>query len=209
MARSPAEQWREAIRATVVDLFPELGRGLHLPIRARVKKVKAVQAGKSNRQGYRYSVTVRPLNRDGSEAKPDIPDVPIPKLWGGPGGRGVFALPAEGSTVALVFDYGDPALPRIVDILPEGQDVPAAALDELLIQQGASTWISIKPDGTIVIEAPNILVGDGSTEPIPLGQALLDWLNNHVHLGNLGGPTSTATQPGLAIQLLSQQHTIK
>ena len=210
MARSPADVFKEAIRRAVTDLFPELGRGTHVTIRAKVVKVDAVAAGKSTRRKYGYSATVMPLTRKGKLGKLTIPDVPIDKIWGGAGGRGIYALPSVGTIVRLGFDYGDPALPYIAGVLTEDQDMPAAGIGELVIQQGANTWVKIKADGSIVLESSaGIFIGDGATEPIPLGTALLDWLNSHVHLGNLGGPTSAATVAGLPLTLLSGKHKVK
>ena len=210
MARSPADVFKETIRRAVNDLYPELGRGTHVTIRAKVVKVDAVAAGKSTRRKYGYSATVRPLTRKGKLTTLHIPDVPIDKIWGGTGGRGIYALPSVGTIVRLGFDYGDPALPYIAGILTEDQDMPAAGIGELVIQQGGSTWVKIKAGGEIVLESgAGIFIGDGATEPIPLGTALLNFLNAHVHTGNLGNPTSPPTILGLPATLLSSTHKVK
>lgn len=174
MGRSPHEKWREAIRRTVLDLFPELERGLHLPIRAKVVAVLPVAAGGSSREHYGYSAAVQPLRPDGSEdtGRPIIPDVPLPKIWGGPGGRGIYALPAVGSIVRLAFDYGDPTLPHIAAVLPEGEDNADAMLNELVIRWSSTSEIRMKPDGTVAItSATGVLIG-GADNAQALGDGL-------------------------------------
>ena len=210
MAQSPADKFKEAIRRAVTDLFPELGRGTHTTIRARVVKVDAVAAGKSTRRKFGYSATVRPLTRRGKETALHIPDVPIEKIWGGPGGRGIYAPPAVGTIVRLGFDYGDPAQPFIAGVLTEDQDMPAVAADELVIQQDGTAWLKIKADGSIVLESgAAIFIGDGASEAIPLGTALLNWLNLHVHTGNAGNPTSPPTVLATPALVLSPKNKVK
>ena len=42
------------------------------------------------------------------------------------------------------------------------------------------------------IEAEKIKLGVGATESLVLGQKFMELFNGHVHLGNMGAPTSAA-----------------
>jgi len=53
--------------------------------------------------------------------------------------------------------------------------------------------IRTEKDGIILDTIDEVLLGSsGSPHPVPLGDLLLDWLDNHQHIGNLGSPTSPA-----------------
>jgi phage baseplate assembly protein V len=69
--------------------------------------------------------------------------------------------------------------------------------------------VHLKADGSVVVTGTSILIGAGAGEAIPLGDAVLAWLNGHTHLGNLGYQTSAPTVPGVAAELLSQQHKVE
>lgn len=207
---SAAARLKRIFRSLLAELLPEVARGRHVPFRAKVLSVQPMAAGRSDALTPRYVATVKPLAPDGQEdpRRPAIAGVAIQTLWAGPSGEGLFRLPGVGSIVRVGFDYGDPSLPVILGVLTEGQQVPAAALGELVIQAGPATWIRCKADGKVVIEAPEIWAGDGATEPIPLGTQLRAWLDAHVHLGNLGGPTSPPTVLTTPV-IVSAQHKVK
>lgn len=72
--------------------------------------------------------------------------------------------------------------------------------------------INIKPDNNIVIKtkdnviidhAKTIELGKGATEKVVLGDSFMQLFNQHIHVGNLGSPTSPPVVPMTPSQHLS------
>ena len=80
-------------------------------------------------------------------------------------------------------------------IMPFTQSMPETDANSLIIAKtDLSSKVVLTDDGKIVIEAGDILIGDGATEGIPKGTSLKDWLDNHVHpyaWGDSGGSGDT------------------
>lgn len=79
--------------------------------------------------------------------------------------------------------------------------------------------VNLNASTKVVVEAPNIEIGEGSTEHIVLGDALLTWITTHInsvfnaHIHPTGvGPSGPPVTPGTApsgADILSPAHTVK
>lgn len=68
--------------------------------------------------------------------------------------------------------------------------------DDLFIgKKDGSIYITLKNNGDIIIEGSNVKIGENATESIPLGDSLKTWLDNHVHTGGTGTPTTSSPNP--------------
>ena len=63
-----------------------------------------------------------------------------------------------------------------------------------IIHKGSGTKIIMK-ENEIIIESDTVKLGDGATEAVIKGDSFQAGYNSHVHLGNLGYPTTTPTTP--------------
>jgi hypothetical protein len=117
-------------------------------MRARVVKGGPTEGGKAELLAPRYVVDVQPLLPDGGDdpSWPVLSDVEVPVLWAG-AQRGVFGLPAPGSIVRLGFYYDDPSQPYVDGVLAYGWDVPAVAVDELVLAVNVNVRVRLTPDG--------------------------------------------------------------
>lgn len=62
----------------------------------------------------------------------------------------------------------------------------------------------INCENTIINHSSSIELGEGATEKVVLGDSFMSFFNSHVHIGNLGAPTSPPTSP-FTPSLLSQK----
>jgi phage baseplate assembly protein V len=121
-----------------------------------------------------------------------------------------FTSVPEAGAEGIALAVGGSAGHRVVIALDDRRyRKTGLAAGEVAVYHKSGSSLHFKADGSCVIEATNFLIGAGAAEPIPLGDALLAWQNNHVHLGNLGYPTGVPTVPGLAATLLSAQHKVE
>lgn len=68
--------------------------------------------------------------------------------------------------------------------------------DDMFIgKKDGSCYITLKNNGDIIIKSDNIKLGENATEGIPLGNTLKNWLDNHVHVGGTGTPTTSSPSP--------------
>lgn len=160
---------KTALRRLVEALWPELAHRTHLPHKARVVAVRS-GAGVAGPPGSpRYSVDLEPLTVDGKPdpSRPLLRDVPLDVPWIG-GGRGVYALPEVGAIVRVAYYEGNPAYPYVDGVLSEGKAVVQVEPGEYLIQQDTDTWVRLKPDGEIEVQAaPGVVLRlkpDGTVE---------------------------------------------
>ncbi len=66
--------------------------------------------------------------------------------------------------------------------------------DLTIMNKEHGSKVILKSDGSIVIDADSIELGDGATEGVPLGATLKDWLDSHTHISaTSGSPTSAPT----------------
>ena len=70
-----------------------------------------VRASAADADGYR--VTVEPLTGTGEPTGQTLPDLPLDPLWLGADGTGVFAPPAEGRIVAIIWAGGSSGHPIV------------------------------------------------------------------------------------------------
>ena len=66
--------------------------------------------------------------------------------------------------------------------------------DPTLMDVPVPTTTVTLTDGAVEIDSPTVIMNNG-VQPMVRGQALVEWLTNHVHLGNLGAPTTPPVQP--------------
>lgn len=63
--------------------------------------------------------------------------------------------------------------------------------DLTIMNKEHGSKVTLKSDGSIVIDATSIELGDGATEGVPLGASLKTWLDSHTHISaTSGSPTS-------------------
>lgn len=121
----------------------------------------------------------------------------------------------EGDTVVVVFAQRDidaimhgeeGATDRVLDlndaIIVGGMTLfadplpDANAEDMIIARSDMTTKIVIDPDGKVTIEAAGgLYLGGGSTEGVPLGAQLKQWLDNHTHDYTDDGVTRTTAPP--------------
>ncbi len=138
---------KELLKLAIEKIAPDLRKTMALPRRAKVMEVKPA--------GGTYVCSVQAVLNDGSPDPdaPLIPNVEIPTVWAGPN-RGVVCPPTVGEYCDLVFYDGDLNYPHITNFRPS--EAPEAELDSLMIQHSPGIRLGFKPDGTVIIEAPNI-----------------------------------------------------
>jgi phage gp45-like len=121
-----------------------------------------------------------------------------------------FTSVPEAGAEGIALAVGGSAGHRVVIALDDRRyRKTGMAAGEVAVYHKSGSYLHLKADGSIVIEATNILVGQGAGEPIPLGDVLLAWLNAHSHLGNLGYPTGAPLVPALAVDVLSAKHKVE
>lgn len=49
---------------------------------------------------------------------------------------------------------------------------------------------TVTASGNAILEGSQISLGQGASQPVPLGTVLNTWLSTHMHTGNMGAPTS-------------------
>lgn len=155
-----ARELKAAIATLVRALVPE-ATGPRGPIVARVTAIRTA-GGQMDALEPRYSVDVQPQLAAGGDdpAMPEIPDVPMPVLWAGPG-RGVYCQPAVGALVRIGFEYGDWHRPYIESVTGYGFEAPATTQGAFVIRSGAAR-IEIGVDGSIDVTGSKVrLCGGG------------------------------------------------
>lgn len=210
---SPSKRFRRVISAMLGELFPEIAGARHVPFRARVLAVKPVAAGVSTLAAPRYTAVLQPLRVDGSidDAQPVMMDVPIQALWAG-NGAAFFRLPEVKSIVRVAFDYGDPSLPVILGTVTERQTVPDAAVGELVIQQGPTASIRIKPTGAMVLRftpGAKLSAGNGVVELLAVLDEFIGYVESAITFSNGGGPTGPPNNAALLTAIRAKLAAIK
>lgn len=81
-------------------------------------------------------------------------------------------------------------------IMPFTQTLPDEHIEDLVIaKDDFTTKIVVKEDGEIIIQGGKVYLGsEDAEEGIPLGNALKQWLDNHVHPYS-GGTTESPSNP--------------
>ena len=135
---------RDAIKAILLELLPELSGGLHLDRYARVLAA-ADQPGEGatcERFRPRYAVDLEILGPDmePDAAFPRYTAVPLPVGLGAGLESGSFFFPEPGALCVIGFAYGRPDHPVIRQIYPLGASLPAVAPGETLLQQSATVY---------------------------------------------------------------------
>jgi dihydroxyacetone kinase DhaKLM complex PTS-EIIA-like component DhaM len=132
------------LKRLVLRAFPELG-GRHL---TRLGIVVAIPDPPDDEQGTdrfrpRYAVDVQLLTPQGEpdEARPVLQGLPLPTHGG------LYAFPELGQRVRVGFDYGLPSHPYIVNVIHEGQALPALLPGERLWWHSADSWYRIDSKG--------------------------------------------------------------
>ncbi len=145
---------RETIKRLVLQLFPELSGGYHLPRYAEVLAVADAPAAGDLADDFRprYAVDLQVLNEHGA-ADPAVPvlyAVPLPVAVCGGAEMGQFGFPQRGTVVMLQFVYGSPNKPAITAIYPHGGAMPACANGELVTQQRSGVQQRIDAEGNML-----------------------------------------------------------
>jgi hypothetical protein len=104
--------------------------------------------------------------------------------------KGVMPLPA-----ALRANYPK----RSGFVTPGGHQLIFDDSGSVLIKANGGNAIEFKPDGSIVLTAP-MIAGDGASELMVLGNALMTLFNTHTHPTGVG-PSGPPTQPMTAVHL--------
>ena len=193
-----ADGLKGAIRRLVEAFWPELHHRTHTPHKARVVKVRSKPGVAGPPGECLYSVDLEPLTVDGQPdpTRPFLEDVPLDVPWIG-GGRGVYALPEVGAIVRVAYYEGNPAYPYVDGVLSEGKAVVRVEPGEYLVQKDADTWVRLKPDGEIEVQAaPGVvfrLKPDGTVEL--LGTAVVRVDAPRVELAGGGPPVARVGDP--------------
>jgi hypothetical protein len=67
-----------------------------------------------------------------------------------------------------------------------------------------SSDITIKSSTKVIIDQADVIeLGEGATERVILGDSFTEFFNNHIHIGNMGAPTSPPSIPSTPILHLS------
>lgn len=193
-----SEAITQALRRMVETFFPELSGRYHLPHKGRVVAVRS-SAGTAGPPGSPlYSVDVEPLRPDGSPdpARPLLKDVPLDVPWVG-NGRGVYALPEVGAIVRIAYYDGNPAFPYVDGILSQGKVVVRVEPGEYLVHQDGDTWVRIRPDGTVEVQARGgVRLRLGSDGTVDLeGTAVVRVNAPRVELAGGGPPVARVGDP--------------
>jgi uncharacterized protein involved in type VI secretion and phage assembly len=104
----------------------------------------------------------------------------------------------------LMMDYKETQ----INILPDNSIIiqnPNGDKVELLndgnITVETSTNVTVKSPEVIIDAAQKIELGKGATEDVVLGNSFMALFNSHVHIGNLGAPTTPSVTPMTPTQL--------
>lgn len=132
----------KAIARVIKRKYPELNRGWHLPLFARVVDQLGGLKGEtvSEEKPY-YSVSVQLLTAslDADHDVPVIEDVLVPLNVGG-AQRGLWGKPTAGTIVELAFAYGSPAHPFVRSVMPHGLKTPSMGANDQRWQQSEQTF---------------------------------------------------------------------
>jgi hypothetical protein len=140
----------ESIKRIVLNQFPELSAGHHLPRMAEVVGVR-----ESPKLGDvcdefrpRYAVDIQVLDEHGQPDKafPVLRDVPLPVPTAGHE-AGFFSMPEKGCHVEMGFAYGNPNKPIIRSIHPHERSLPAVEVGEQRWQFGPESFQNVDKDG--------------------------------------------------------------
>ncbi|MDD5598556.1 MAG: hypothetical protein PHV82_11480 [Victivallaceae bacterium] len=205
---------KNMIRKIVLRLWPELGSGAHLPQLAIVVGVPDPPANGETHSHERpfYAVNCRLLKKDFSidADMPVMRDVPV-AMTGAAAGRGLAALPGEGTIVEIAFAFGCQSKPFIRTVLPFGMQLPAIDKRAMRLQQSAASFQEVdaagnwtrQTSGSIsdqaknisgaasaewTAKAPKVWIGNASDNALKIDSdlmaalmAALDTLSSHTH----------------------------
>jgi len=169
MADFDVRAFKRLLKQVIETIAPDLRRNMALP---RLAKVTAVKPA-----GGTYVCSLQPVlnDRRPDPDAPVIPDVEIPIIWAGPD-RGLVCPPKVDEYCVVGFYDGDPNSPFIINFRPSS--APAAELDSLMIQHSPGVRLGFKPDGTVLVEAPNIeakatghIKAEAATAEVTVGQS--------------------------------------
>lgn len=77
-----------------------------------------------------------------------------------------------------------------INIKSKNGQINVQALSEINVISEAP--VTVKGE-TIIADSSSVLLGTGASEPVPLGNQLKSWLDNHTHIDSDGGSTSAPT----------------
>lgn len=145
---------RELIKRVVLQCFPELSGGYHLPMQAEIVGIADTPAAGDLADDFRphYAVDLQVLTAHGEADKkiPVLSAVPLPASVCGGAEMGQFGFPQRGTRVMLMFAYGSPNNPCITAIYPHGGALPKVAEGELLLQQREGVQQRIDAAGNVL-----------------------------------------------------------
>lgn len=142
---------QDAIKRIILNLFPELSGGHHLPRWGQVVGAREMPKNGDIADEFRpyLAVNVQVLNELGEPDLnyPVLHDVILPISTGGHE-SGQFAIPEDGTLVEIAFAYGSPQKPFIRCILPHNKSLPALERGEQRQQFSDKSFSRVTADGS-------------------------------------------------------------
>jgi phage gp45-like len=106
-----------------------------------------------------------------------------------------FTSVPEAGAEGIALAVGGSAGHRVVIALDDRRyRKTGMAAGEVAVYHKSGSHVLLKADGSIVIKATSILIGDGAAHPIPFADLVEGVYNGHSHIGNLGYPTGAPLQ---------------
>jgi len=145
---------RDLVKRIILQSFPELSGGYHLPHMAEIVGIADTPAAGDLADDFRphYAVDLQVLTAHGvaDNKIPLLTAVPLPTSVCGGAEMGAFGFPQRGTRVMLMFAYGSPNQPVITSIYPHGGALPKVAEGELLLQQRTGVQQRIDAAGNML-----------------------------------------------------------
>lgn len=79
--------------------------------------------------------------------------------------------------------------------------------DTNVLIKSSGSYVDIKKDTKVITESQRINLGATASHPVVYGDLWKTLFNNHVHIGNLGSPTSPPTSPATSSHHSSKTYT--
>lgn len=173
----------ELIKKVLLRLFPELQQQAHLLQFAQVVAIPSPPSDGhlSVEDNPSYAVNIQMLDQHHAAYGPIFEHVPLPVLTAGHS-RGQFAFPQVGTVVAVLFAYGNPRRPVIVNVYPFDLHLPALGATETLIQHSPATFMRSTNDENWHLQARNKLwIGNTVVNLVAEVRKLSEWARDHKH----------------------------
>lgn len=122
---------------------------------------------------------------------------------------GFTSRPKEGSEAVLIFPNGSREFGLVIAVDDRRFRLKNLEEGEVALYTDEGDAIHLKRSGTIeilaaakvIVKSPAVELGDGTLEKVLNGETFQTFFNSHVHLGNMGAPTSPPTSPSTPMHL--------